>query len=813
MKKSSFFLISTVFSVICLFYSLSFSQVNYIFKNLNDVRVIKGVAILSHSQAGYSTPGSIVIAEPKTHEVLIKIGDMFPVKEGTSYLFSSCIKPFYLYRCHAYAVVVWYNSSGAEVGSMTTAAIYTASARPHRWEPMPPLWMEYSVAGVAPVNATHSQIFIELQNNNVPRAGSRPRSPGMLIVDDVSVTRSPKIEITTGEPGNLVFESTPFPLSISVSDIPEEMSDLVLSGGIYDVWGNEKIYDSVEIGREGIQEKYSVPELPRGYYEIRWQLKSHDRVVRKGTVSAGVIPDPNKRTFAEGSPFALDAGFSWFYITRGEDVLRIATEAARRIGMRDLRERMSTGEVNPAPGVFNWGKYERAAKSQFDAGIKILEIIHNEPEWLSSAENGQTNVPPKNLTGIYNFFKQGTKDLGKYLQYWESWNEPDGGFFIGRPEEFAGLQKAAYLGALAGNPDVKVTSSSFCVLYGWWADGVFQNGVKDYFDIFNLHYYGNGNEDGVLNWIQKFRDGLAQYGLSQPWWMTEMGMTCFWDSTGSSKFSEIQQAKKLVKSFVYNVSEGFEKFHYFYMAEFLESDQDMWGIFRENLTPKPAFIALANLTNVLDKGEYLGKFDLGVPGSQGYVFNNGKEQVLVAWADEQKNIRINGQNLRAVDMIGYPVSSSQISPNPIYIFGADISSQSLTGKPVERKPYTRPDTKSLSLLQMIQGVVPNDYPFSDRRRKEPLPIEDGKPFEVHLTLCNFWDEPLSVSSEWNLPQGWTIQGRSEQTVQLSPMEEKIVICTVAPMNLETNKEYSIRVESTAPGRKIAPVVMKLKKRV
>ncbi len=39
----------------------------------------------------------------------------------------------------------------------------------------------------------------------------------------------------------------------------------------------------------------------------------------------------------------------------------------------------------------------------------------------------------------------------------------------------------------------------------------------------------------------------------------------------------------------------------FYLIEFLEAHQDLWGITRHDLTPKPAFVALANMIGLLDR--------------------------------------------------------------------------------------------------------------------------------------------------------------------------------------------------------------------
>lgn len=797
------------------------ADIFYGFDNESNAKLTEGKAVATHSNEGYTKPGCISVSDVESRSAEIAIGEMFNIEKSSTYYLSLWAKPVNLYRCYGYVVVEWFDADGNIIGGKTGLRkvmggetiypIYTASRRPHTFESMPPVWMEYSVEMKTPENAVSGKVFMRIVNN-LTGERRRERPSGTFLLDDISVTRSPHVEITTGEPGNLVIEGTPYTVHVMVNDVPADMSGLTISGGVYDLWGNEMAYSSAFVGAEGFDEIGDIPGLDRGFYEIKWEMDRGGKTIRKGTVATGIVPDPAERKYADASPFALDAGFSWFYAPRGEEAMKIAAESVRRAGLKDLRERMRPGDVNPAEGVFDWGIYERALKLQHDNDIKVLEIIHDVPEWMSSDENGSTKAPPKTLSDIYNFFKQGTADLGEYAQYWESWNEADGGFFMGRPEEFAGLQKAAYLGALAGNPDIRFTSLSYCTRYNDWNDGVFENGAKDYFDIFNLHFYGRGEEDNVLDWIHTYRNKLARFGVNQPWWMTEMGTTVFWDSTGSFRFAEILQAKKLVKSFVYNLSEGFEKYYYFYMAEFLEADRDVWGIFYRNLTPKPAFIALANLTGCLDKGEYIGRYDLSVPGNRGYVFHNGDEKVLVAWSDKPAIINLKGQNISAVDMMGAPVSPEKLGPHPIYIFGADLSPSGLVELARERSSYVRPDTKSLSLVQMVRGMPENEYPFTDRRgRKGPVPVTAGKPLQVQLVLCNFWEEPVSVTSSWNVPGTWELRGGTTVTNHLAPWEEKIISAYVVPGSLESDVKYTISVKSHASDRKIAPVIMWLQK--
>lgn len=73
------------------------------------------------------------------------------------------------------------------------------------------------------------------------------------------------------------------------------------------------------------------------------------------------------------------------------------------------------------------------------------------------------------------------------VRIWEFWNEQDIGFALDGAWDYAAAMKAAYLGFKAGNPDTLVASGGLSKtdLINY-SHVMMQNGLKDYFDIFNL---------------------------------------------------------------------------------------------------------------------------------------------------------------------------------------------------------------------------------------------------------------------------------------------------------------------------------------
>ena len=120
---------------------------------LGNAGLTAGRAVITHSQEGHSRPGCLSVSDIESRGVDIEIGDLFTVQGGSTYFLSLWAKPVYLYRCYGYVVVEWYDAQGKMIGGKTGLQkvmggetifpIYTASRRPHTFESMSPLWMEY----------------------------------------------------------------------------------------------------------------------------------------------------------------------------------------------------------------------------------------------------------------------------------------------------------------------------------------------------------------------------------------------------------------------------------------------------------------------------------------------------------------------------------------------------------------------------------------------------------------------------------------------------------------------------------------------
>ncbi|MBI4551147.1 MAG: hypothetical protein HY710_02680, partial [Candidatus Latescibacteria bacterium] len=140
------------------------------------------------------------------------------------------------------------------------------------------------------------------------------------------------------------------------------------------------------------------------------------------------------------------------------------------------------------------------------------------------------------------------------------------------------------------------------------------------------------------------------YGCLKPTWLTELG----WPTGAHLAVTEQTQAEYLVKAYIMALAvPGLDKcFWYDFRDD--AADPSYWesnlGLLRQDMSPKPAYLAFATMTRLLHGYDYLGPIDLSaasvaVPldlsGSPVHVHRDGDEIVLdLTLSDEpEKTVR------------------------------------------------------------------------------------------------------------------------------------------------------------------------------
>ena len=312
---------------------------------------------------------------------------------------------------------------------------------------------------------------------------------------------------------------------------------------------------------------------------------------------------------------------------RGVQLHSLWEETSTAAMHRDLDLADQTG-ANVIRVDVGWSSLETGGKGQFSdwyvnklddlvntanaKGMKVIAGLWSTPCWASSApetkkqgcagswwDRGVTMYAPSNNQDFADISRWITSRYGTKLAALEVWNEPnlsEDRFWIASNEaaSYAGMLKAAYPAAKAGNSQVPVLAGSLAVGGESFVNSIYAHGIKGSYDGLSVHPYNQTNPEngrwGGLDWMRNLQ---RANGDGKPLWLTEFGFTSC--SGGSWCVSEAEQAENLKGSFralerepnikaavVYNLREKGNS----------GSFEDNFGLVSRHFTPKPGYYAL-----------------------------------------------------------------------------------------------------------------------------------------------------------------------------------------------------------------------------
>lgn len=550
-----------------------------------------------------------------------------------------------------------------------------------------------------------------------------------------------------------------------------------------------------------------LPELPFGYYLLH--VKEKGSVNETQVIPFVRLPDPEKRKTHPDAPYAVDTAQSWLSVPGKHplfpgDTFTLTSDLVKWAGIGKVRDRFSFSQVNPASNQYVFDNvYLKNAKLLRERGIQVTSVYHNAPEWTK----GKLKSLPQDLFALYRFCRDFSKEYQNEVEAWEFWNEENISFCLDSSWDFAAAQKVAFLGYRAGNPQAKVLIGSLATdplaVPPRYFEGIFENGVAGYFDAYNFHIYRPVGEHPVM--FSNTRAFLKRYGSEAPLWITENGTA----DEGMGKLpalvtnreerehdvaQEKSQAEYLVKSMVLADANGAARNYYFVFPPYNEKGGGkVWGIFRFDFTPKPAYAAFSELTAQLSQMKCLGRGNAG-EGIEAFLYepregSSEKKQLVVLWSRKGDELPISISAGEAFDIMGKPLSGSvKADRYPKYLRG-------LSGLKVSETVTVDPKAKtdvSPVVLRVRLGESFVNY-------NKSLSMVSGSKPELSLDVFNFSDSPKKVALK-NFGSGYTVEGLSDLSVPAMGMSTLTIRLTLQSADVQ-----AIRFGGEAAGKSLAEV--------
>ena len=347
------------------------------------------------------------------------------------------------------------------------------------------------------------------------------------------------------------------------------------------------------------------------------------------------------------------------YITgqeRGDYEARALVGMAQRIGAGWSREEISWA---------NWGLgrandfYDRRVRMLSDGGIGIIGmLLTSHPAYRDAGcaayarDTAQPPYwcPPNDMAAfaewaarvVERYDADGTGDApgSPRVAAWEIWNEPDqDGTWLPKadPAAYAVMLRTTHDAIKAADPSALVLNGGVMTFDGIGVGGFMSKVVEqagwDSFDVLSLHPWlidYPPDDPGLINPRERFdvtipgrlefaKRWLAERGGGKPIWITEVG----WSICGNScapQFakSEDQQADYMVRTFALAAAAGVEHVSYFQLDDKFDGKQVPWGamaIVRDDMSPRPAYVAYGNMVAQLQFARYAGTGPLHRPGA------------------------------------------------------------------------------------------------------------------------------------------------------------------------------------------------------
>ncbi|MDP3842563.1 MAG: hypothetical protein Q8Q81_08185 [Oxalobacteraceae bacterium] len=514
--------------------------------------------------------------------------------------------------------------------------------------------------------------------------------------------------------------------------------------------------------------KLNVPRLSPGYYRLR----------AEGFSGYIVFAHLRKAVVSGDSRFSVDSAHSW---VAPHDKIDLVARNAELAGIHMVRDRFRWADIQPVPGKFNWSKYDNSVSRMAQHGIQTLGVFHDAPEWVRVGSKRM----PTDLLALYRFCEAAAIHFKADIPAWEFWNEENNTVLNPDPAwDFAAAQKACYLGMKAGLPSVKVLigAKSETKFPENFMNVALDNGIKDYFDIYNFHTYLPVKipQKKLLDTLLLNNDILKKYKIVRPFWVTEVGLAFEGDGKAGAIVSsnvehddaqETAQAIVAVKSQILLNSLGSERTFSFILPPYNEKNK-VWGFFRWDFSPKPAYVALSNLIIQLGKKKFVGHIRL-TDHDFGYLYGTGSNQTLVLWSDKPgtpfPSALHDNNHISAYDLMGAPIKiPSTLDTTPIYV--TDFSEIAPT------TPYEVPVYSEKISPPKIVLRVQLEYGFGVSNRTY-LTGDSGDAF---IDVYNFHNKLVS-GSVYTLGSNYVVSGLNKK-FSIEPMSYQRL-----PIKIKINK--------------------------
>ena len=438
----------------------------------------------------------------------------------------------------------------------------------------------------------------------------------------------------------------------------------------------------------------------------------------------GVYLHRTEDLFAYQSAYALGRGEEAFALMERK------AELAQAMGVKWERAEFQPQAICRDPGKFDFAFYDRLVDCAERHGISLYAVFSHYWPMRGKKRADQhdlTAYTPENYTNWVTTLGRSVERYRGRIAGWEIWNEPNIGFWDGPKEDYPKLVNLAYPAVKAADPGARVIACSTAGVDLKFIDMCLGKGLR--FDDLSTHpYRSNPDERGFMADLAS----LTNRSHGTKTWLTELGWPTGCDR---NTYSERQQAAYFVRAYLAAAGSGCSAAINGY--DFVDDGfnvlerENNFGIVRRDLTPKPAYRALAKVFLSFTEGRPSISETKLADGGSAWVFRMGGRSAV--WSDCEVSLKVVADG---------PAHVSNVMDEPVG------EGESLTLRTGPLNVYFL-DRDVVSVEETSAGAVAGPEFAVRVDNGVPRIVRDGMPVVPRLFECNpsnpqvFWKHVLS----------------------------------------------------------------------
>jgi hypothetical protein len=325
---------------------------------------------------------------------------------------------------------------------------------------------------------------------------------------------------------------------------------------------------------------------------------------------APLLPVPEPSRFVVGA---------CTHFSQGKGIIEMNLDSLRQVGIDSIRDEVSWSAIEREKGKLvmpeRFDAYVReAARRRIDV-LLILDYANR------FYDDGDRPRSPEAIEGFCRYAEFVVHHFGSDVRFYEVWNEWDIGIGLpepyrkgGSPEDYVKLLKAVAPRIMAANRNAIIMaggSTSGGVKRGW-LEGILKLGALDHCDAISIHSYNYNAKfpergpEACSAWMTEVQEMIRRYngGEDVPFYVTEMGWPTHVTRGGTDPQLSASYLARL-----YLLARTSPSFKGLWWYDFQddgwnpEHNENNFGLVRPDLTPKPGYFVIADLSELVAKGQ------------------------------------------------------------------------------------------------------------------------------------------------------------------------------------------------------------------